>query len=182
MQYIGTAAIETGRLALRKLTVEDTGSCCANWASDALVYRFISDTPKTAAEMRRYLESVEEAYSAEEIYYWGIVERSSGTVIGEIFVDDISRSNEWCEVDYKIGPAFWGKGYVTEALSAVMDYLLHQAGFHRVQAKCRSDNPASERVMQKSGMRKEGILRDWYRLRDGSGFRDIVLYACVNEA
>ena len=58
-----------------------------------------------------------------QTYYWAIVEQASGDVIGEIFVDDFSGRNGWCELDWKVGKAFQGKGYATEAARAVLRYL-----------------------------------------------------------
>ena len=77
---------------------------------------------------------------------------------GEVFVDDFGRRNRWCELDWQIGPAFQGRGYAAEAASAAMEFLLSEAGFHRVQAKCAAENAASLRVMEKLGMRREGVL------------------------
>lgn len=78
---------------------------------------------------------------------------------GEVFVEDFGRRNRWCELDWQIGPAFQGRGYAAEAASAAMEFLLGEAGFHRVQAKCAAENAALLRVMEKLGMRREGVLR-----------------------
>ena len=78
---------------------------------------------------------------------------------GEVFVDDFGRRNRWCELDWRIGSAFQEKGYAAEAASAAMEFLLGEAGFHRVQAKCAAENAALLRVMEKLGMRREGVLR-----------------------
>ena len=85
---------------------------------------------------------------------------------GEVFVDDFGRRNRWCELDWQIGPAFQGRGYAAEAASAAMEFLLSEAGFHRVQAKCAAENAASLRVMEKLGMRREGVLREFFRDRE----------------
>ena len=94
-------------------------------------------------------------------------------------MDDFSPRNRWCELDWKIGKAYWGNGYAAEAATAVIRYLLDQVGFHRVQAKCCVDNSASQRVMQKVGMTKKGVLRDYFFSKNGC-WRDVVLYSLVN--
>ena len=123
--------------------------------------------------------SAEEAYANPETRYWAVVERTGGEVIGEIFVDDFSARNGWCELDWKIGSRFWQKGYATEAAAAVARHLLDAEGFHRIQAKCCVENPASERVMQKIGMTREGTLRGYFRTKDGR-WCDVVLYALID--
>ena len=130
----------------------------------------------TSEELEAFLAGAEEAYVSPAVYYWAIEKRDAPGVIGEIFVDDFSERNRWCEVDYKLGPAFWGLGYAAEALERVIQYLC-SIGFHRIQAKCSVENIASERVMQKVGMHREGILRGYFRRKDSSGYDDVVMYA-----
>ena len=181
MNHSGTVELETERLRLRRFRREDAENCLRNWAADEAVFRFISQTPMSGADVKSFLAGAEEAYADPETYYWAIEKKDTGDVMGEIFVDDFSRRNRWCEVDYKLGPAFWGQGYAVEALRAVTAFLFRQAGFHRVQAKCSVQNEASERVMQKAGMHREGVMREFFRRKDASGYDDVVMYAVLNE-
>lgn len=179
MNHLGTLELETARLRLRRFRPEDAGSCLENWAADERVFRFLSQTPMSRADVEKWLAGAEEAYASPATYYWAIEKREAPGVIGEIFVDDFSERNGWCEIDYKLGPAFWGQGYAAEALAAVMACLFDQVGFHRVQAKCSVGNAASERVMEKAGMHREGVLREYFRRKDGSGYDGVVLYAVL---
>lgn len=95
-------------------------------------------------------------------------------------MDDFGRRNRWCELDWRIGSAFQEKGYAAEAASAAMEFLLGEAGFHRVQAKCAAENAASLRVMEKLGMRREGVLREFFRDRDGR-YHDAAFCARARE-
>ena len=79
----------------------------------------------------------------------------------------------------RVGKAFQGKGYATEAARAVLRYLFGEVSFHRVQAKCCVENTASERVMQRIGMVREGVLRDFFLGRDHRR-HDVVLYAALS--
>lgn len=178
MEQKGTQSLETARLLLRPFRLEDAESCLRNWASDPEVYRWISQKAMTPQEVFQWLSTAEEAYKHPETYYWAIVEKESGEVLGEILVDSFSSRNGWCELDWKIGRPFWGKGYATEAASAVLRYSRDRVGFHRIQAKCCVGNRASERVMQKLGMSKEGVLREYFQVQDGY-WLDVVLYALL---
>lgn len=181
MKHIGTEKLETQRLILRRFEKRDAESCCRNWASHDAVYTYISERPKTSKDMEMFLDGADEAYAALDTYYWAIALKASGEVIGEIFVDEYENRNSWCEIDYKIGPDFWGQGFASESVTAVLRFLFGQVGFHRIQAKCSVENTGSERVLQKAGMRKEGILRGFFRRKDGNGFDDVVLYAVLSE-
>ncbi len=67
-----------------------------------------------------------------------------------------------------------------EATKAAVPYLTKEVGFHRVQAKCCLENMASERVMQKVGMKKEGVFRQLFYGKDGM-FHDVVIYAILAD-
>lgn len=176
MRPQGTEKLETERLLLRPFDPDDAESCIRNWAADPAVYRHISQEPQTPEQVQDWLSTAGEAYGHSETWYWAIVEKTGGEVIGEIFVDDFSARNGWCELDWKIGSNFWHKGYATEAAAAIVRYLLDKVGFHRIQAKCSVENPASERVMQKTGMVREGVLRGYFYTKDNR-WCDVVLYA-----
>lgn len=178
MKRCGTATLFTDRLCLRRFQPTDAGDCLRNWAADPATYRYISGQPQTAQDVAAWLASADAAYANPETYYWAIADRTSDEVVGEIFVDDCSNRNRWCELDWKIGGAFQGKGFATEAARTVIHYLGEEVGFHRVQAKCCAENIASERVMQKLGMTKEGVLHEYF-LNHENRWRDVVLYGLV---
>lgn len=182
MKPSGTVELETPRLRLRRFRPEDAADCLLHWAADGAVFQYISQAPMTRQEAENFLSGAEEAYANPETWYWAIERREISGVIGRIFVDDFSRRSGWCEVDYQLGSAFWGRGYAPEALRAVIAYLFNGEGFHRIQAKCSVQNTASERVMQKVGMEREGILREFFRRKTGPGWDDVVLYAIINRA
>lgn len=179
LKHNGTKCLETQRLILRPFRAEDAESCVRNWAADPDIYRYISQQARTPQDVSQWLSTAEQAYASLETYYWAITETIHGEVIGEIFVDDFSDRNGWCELDWKIGKAYWGNGYAAEAATVVLHYLFNEVGFHRVQAKCCIDNSASERVMQKVGMSKEGVLRDYFLTKDHH-WRDVVLYSLLS--
>lgn len=179
MNHLGTCMLETTRLHLRRFCQEDLEDCLRNWACDPKVFQFISQVPMSRSDCEEFLSGASAAYSSPTTYYWAIEHKSSCSVIGEIFVDDFSERNTWCEINYKIGAAYWGQGIAAEALRAVIFFLLHQVKFHRVQAKCSIHNTASERVMQKAGMRREGLLREYFRCKNSGGYDDVVMYSVL---
>jgi RimJ/RimL family protein N-acetyltransferase len=62
-----------------------------------------------------------------------------------------------CEVGYWVGAPFWGKGYATEALRAVIDHAFTDTGLDALQASARVTNPASRRVLEKCGFQWTGV-------------------------
>lgn len=174
-----TPVLETARLVLSPFAPEDWADCLRNYRADPRMYVWTGGHTETEDEIRQWLAGAAEAYADPDTAYWAVRLRG-GEVIGEVFVDDFGRRNRWCELDWRIGPAFQKKGYATEAASAAMEFLLSEAGFHRVQAKYAAENAASLRVMEKLGMRREGVLREFFRDREGR-YHDVVLCARVRE-
>ena len=85
------------------------------------------------------------------------------------------------EVGYCYGSSFWGHGYATEALRRVIEYFLNDCGFYLVEAKHLSANPASGRVMEKAGMKKEAILRKRMLNKVTKELDDIVYYSITKD-
>ena len=83
------------------------------------------------------------------------------------------------EVAYSLGKAYWNKGYMTEALKAVLVFGLKTVGINRIEAYHAINNPGSGKVLQKSGMRYEGRLRQKYKSH--MGFEDCDMYAVLKS-
>ena len=178
MHHTGTQLLQSQRLLLRPFQLSDADSCVNNWATDPATYRYLSQEPRTPQQVCDWLSTAKQAYASPETYYWAIVEKSSNQVVGEIFVDDFSSRNRWCELDWKVGQRVQSNGYATQAAMLVLNYLRNEVGFHRIQAKCCVENHASQRVMEKLGMVPEGVLHDFFLGKDGR-WMDVVMYALL---
>jgi RimJ/RimL family protein N-acetyltransferase len=148
--------LETERLLLRRFERSDAESMFRNWASDPDVVRFLPyDACLTLEDTKRRIDRwigyfAEAAPGAWEPF--AIVLKSSGDVIGTIDYAEYDRKARSAEVGYQIGKAWWGSGYATEALGAVLKHCFETVGMRRVWADHDTRNPASGRVMQKAGM------------------------------
>ena len=103
-----------------------------------------------------------------------------GEIIGQICVVGLNEKYSSCEVGYNVGRLFWGKGIMTEALKVVISYLFSDIGMNRIEAKHNTLNLASGRVMQKSGMKHEGILRQVQVDKNGH-FKDLAIYSILKS-
>jgi RimJ/RimL family protein N-acetyltransferase len=87
------------------------------------------------------------------------------------------------ELGYVLGRAHWRRGFMSEALRAVVGALLAQGGIHRVWAVCDVENVASARVLEKAGLTREGMLRRWSFHPNVSDVpRDCYVYAAIPHA
>jgi RimJ/RimL family protein N-acetyltransferase len=106
---------------------------------------------------------------------WAVVRRQDDRLIGACGLT-IERDHDRAELGYWIGKPYWGNGYATEAAAALVRYAF-ASGLNRVMARHFRGNVASGRVMQKIGMRQEGVMRQ--HIRRWGQLEDIVIYAVL---
>ena len=176
----GTQTIETHRLILRQYRIGDAEDMFNNWASDPEVTRFLTWPPHASVEVTRtLLNNWIQRYENGDYFNWAIEWKESGRVIGNISVVKFNEATESADMGYCMSRAFWGRGIMPEALQAVMDYLFDVVGVRRVAACHDVNNPKSGRVMEKAGMKTEGILRG--AGKNNLGICDEVWHAAVRS-
>jgi RimJ/RimL family protein N-acetyltransferase len=83
------------------------------------------------------------------------------------------------EIGYWVGRDYWNRGYATEATLALIKYGFEELMLQRIQARYFLRNPASKRVMEKSGMQYEGVLRKYVLVR--GSFEDLGVYSILKS-
>ncbi len=172
------AILETTRLVLRPYQATDAAHV-QRLAGD----RRIADTtaniphpyPDGAAE--RWIAELEPAFNAGKKITFAVTLRNTGELIGTVGLHDISRTHARAQLGYWIAVDRWGKGYCTEAVNRLVRYACDQFGITRIAAQCLARNPASARVMEKAGLRREGLLVRHERKH--GAFEDLLLYGLV---
>lgn len=172
-----TPRLVTKRLVLDRLTMADVPQV-ARWLSSDAVCRGLlllpHRSPEEYAEMIRRV--IEQYDTAEDYFQWAI--RENGVCIGRMSLV-VNRRHQGGTVAYSLAERVWGKGYMTEALTRVIDFAFDELGLNRIEGDHFAENPASGRVMEKSGMKKEGYARQKY-CKEGV-FHDAVLYAVLKS-
>lgn len=180
MRPVGTKEIETTNLLLRRLGVGDTAALHRNWAVFDESYRYLRLEPLVDAKATRaFIERTARGYKNPDLYHWAIVEKQSGEPIGLCSLSTLSEHDETGTYAVTIGKPFWGKGYASEAVSALLSYAFFEVGYNRIEAYHAVDNPASGAVMEKCGFTHEGRARQKYK--SSQGFEDCELYAILRE-
>ena len=181
MNHIGTQTIETERLILRKVQIDDVEQMYSNWAKDPENVKYVTwSAHKNIDETKKVISDWISEYKNPNCYRWMITLRSNSSVIGNIDVIDSSDENECCEIGYVLSKKYWNNGYMTEALHSVLNYLFKKVGFHRIQLRHDVDNIASGRVMEKNGLKFEGIIRDARKTNRGT-WCDTCLYSILEH-
>ena len=180
MKHIGTKKIETERLILRHYAVADAEFMYRDWASDPEVTKYLTWPTHTCVEdSKAILEEWVGDYERNSFYLWAIEPKGLDQPIGSISVVEINEAANWVEIGYCIGRNWWHRGYVSEALKALIAFFFEEVGVGRIQARHDPRNIHSGAVMRKCGMTCEGILRR--ADRNNQGICDAAIYSILRE-
>jgi ribosomal-protein-alanine N-acetyltransferase len=171
--------IESERLILRQVTLEDAPDFFA-CQSDPDVFRYAGRSEETFLESAQHMLNILfKRHQEQTMLSWAIVLKENLRFVGRFQIEEWSDENHRAAVGYLLGKQYWGKGYATEVLLAVIAYLFEQTTVNRIDTFAWSENIASTRVMEKAGMRFEGLARQ-KRFAKGA-FRDLKSYAILRE-
>ncbi|HEV2630932.1 MAG TPA: GNAT family N-acetyltransferase [Pseudolabrys sp.] len=148
--------LETKRLALRAPRLEDAKSVAA-LANDRRIAENTARIPHPyrMTDAEGFISGANKAGHAVFL-----ITLRDGTIVGAC---GIVSEDETPELGYWLGVPYWGNGYATEALHAVVDYAFTDLGHEALQAGARVTNPASRRVLEKCGFQWTGV--GLYRIR-----------------
>ena len=181
MNHVGTKQIETARLILRKWEMEDAALSYSNWTHDPDVFEFTRISPHQNVEnTKAFIESTLSIYDELDTYRWVIVLKENKNPIGTIGIGAVNEYDQVCGFGYTIGKTYWNKGYMTEALKAVIHFAFIEVGYNRMEAYHSIRNIPSGKVMKKAGMSYEGRAKQKYKSISGI-FEDCDMYAIIKE-
>ena len=181
LNHKGTKTIETDRLILRPFAMDDAPAMYRNWASDDAVTKHMTWPTHASVEVSKMvLSDWTASYAKDDYYQWAIVLKENGPEpIGSISAVHIHEEIDGAVMGYCMGRTHWGKGIMTEALTALIDFFFTEVGVNRIEADHDPNNPASGRVMEKSGMIYEGTLRQ--AGRSNQGIIDVSRWAILRQ-
>lgn len=173
--------LETERLRLRRMEAADA----------PLIYDYMTDPeiaantasipyPYPAGGAEHFIAMCQEALENEEGYHFAIARRSDDLFLGIISLagDHLHTEHSRAEIGYWLGKPHRLQGYTSEAARRLLRFGFEVVGLHRIYARFYTFNPASRRVMEKSGMTYEGTLRG-HMFKDGR-FIDVGYCGALN--
>lgn len=148
-------------MILRELRFEDEDPIFRNF-SDEEVVRFVMPPLQNRAEARDLLAGLINGFVKQEQIFWAITLKENGAFLGTVSYEGF-RSDARGEIGYDLGRAYWGKGYMREALEEVIRYGFEDLGLREIEALIDPRNTRSIRQVEKLGFsfarEKEGEFR-----------------------
>lgn len=158
MKHCGTQELETERLVLRRLSIDDSEMMFNRQVTQYLRWNAHRSWGETAETLNEW----EKHYDDPAFYQWGITDKHTEVLFGTISLFpapalkmgwhlNTERLGPAWEVGYALGRKWWNKGYATEALCTVRDYWFDTVGADWLAAVHANENIASSAVLQKAG-------------------------------
>lgn len=177
--------IATSRLFLRPFRFDDAFDLQRLANDQAIADTTISiPHPYELQYAQQWIAKHKDEYDQKRAVHFAIVLQASQELIGATELRDIDLEHLQAELGFWIARSakadissrsHWGRGFASEAAETLLDYGFNQLGIHRIYAHHLVRNPASGRILEKLGLRQEGLMID--RTRKWGVFEDVVLRA-----
>lgn len=171
--------IETERLILRSLREGDAEDLF-DYASEAKVSRFMPwEAHRTIEDSKEFIAFVLNAYKQKNKLTWAIELKTDEKMIGTIdFVKWLPKHSRG-EIAYTLSHRYWGKGFTAEAVKALLEFGFTEMQLNKIEAPIVPDNFQSQRVLEKAGMKFEGVARQHFRIK--GKLVDLAQYSILKE-
>lgn len=179
MEYAAFEELKTVQLNLRRIRREDAAAFFRFAGSKAVTKYMFWKPHETIGESVSSIEKTISRYEAGNCWRWGIALKETDELIGIIDLLGIKETDRSCTFAYMISEEFWGRGFATGALSAVLGFAFGRLGLETVWGEHFGPNAASGAVMRKAGMRYTGTEVGKYE-KNGEIF-DVPQYRITRE-
>lgn len=171
--------LKTERLTLRPFNLGDAKEVqrqAGNAKVAAMTALIPHPYPDGAAE--DWISKHQQWFSDGMSVEWAIENSESKSLIGCMSLG-VNKAHQRAEIAYWIGEESWSKGYCSEAAKAAIKYAFEELKLNKITSAHMAENPASGKVMQKAGMKQEGVLlQNFYK---NGRFVDMVVYGLLKE-
>jgi RimJ/RimL family protein N-acetyltransferase len=146
----------TERLLLRDITIDDK-LAIFDYRSDSETNKFQSWIPETLEDVDSFIQRNNKEFNQPESWYQVLItDKETKAVIGDVGIHFFGSENLQVELGITLNKNFHGKGYASEALKGVINFLFNDLKKHRIMASINPDNIDSLNLMERIGFRKEG--------------------------
>lgn len=150
--------LQTARLALRQVCANDAKALMAVFGDPDVTITTDIDPFERVEQVTEFMVALNRRYESKQAIRWAITLKGDDTLIGTVGYNYFNEESGRCEIGYDLARALWNKGYITEAVRAVVNFGFERLAVNRIEATTNLFNVGSIRVLHKVGFREEGIL------------------------
>jgi len=166
-------------VSLRQLQYKDIHTMPRLVTTHVVQYLVHMPYPYGREDARRFINKSRRNFRLKKELNFAIDLIENDNLVGVISLQKIDNINKSGQIGYWVGKKYWNMGLASESINLVINYAFLVLQLHKVYANVLTTNRASIRVLEKNGLKKEGILRDSIYKFDK--FFDVVLYYKLNS-
>lgn len=129
------------------------------------------------AQAEKFIGETRSGFRDRTLLEWGIVETGSGQLIGTCAYSSWDQIHRRAEIGFALRRDRWGKDFMKELLAAFIPFGFEELDLHRIEADVDPRNSASIRLLEQFGFRREGCLRERYRIN--GELQDALFYGLI---
>lgn len=165
--------LETKRLIIRPLTIEDKYELF-EYRRDKETNKYQGWIPETIEDVEVFIGKTSKLINIPETWFQCvIIEKETQKIVGDLGIHFIDTENKQVEIGCTLNKIFQNKGFATESIKQVIDYLFHELNKHRIITTIDPLNINSIRLVQRIGFRKEAHLVESFFL-NGKWFDELI--------
>ncbi|CEG25325.1 GNAT family N-acetyltransferase [Bacillus sp. B-jedd] len=171
--------LETKRLILRKVTKDDANSILKYLSNEEVMKYYGLEPFKSINDALDEIAWYQSLQNNKTGIRWGITLKEQGDVIGSCGFHNIVSHHFRTEIGFELSEDQWGRGIAAEAVGAIISYGFQQMNFQRIEALIEPPNLSSQKLVEKLGFIREGLLRN-YEFTRGK-FDDLFMYSLLKQ-
>lgn len=170
--------LKTKRLELVEITDEHLIDLFNLFGDEDVVRFYNMGKYSDLSDGQKFVDWYRNRYRDGLAIRWGISLKGKTDIIGTAGFNNYTAYHR-ANIGYDLQKVYWNRGYVTEALEAIIAFGFSTLKVNRIEAEVMQGNVSSERVLEKLGFTKEGVLRQWMLWNDT--YYDMSMYSILKE-
>ncbi len=152
--------INTPRLVLRESHGSDAQALYEIFSNPKVVRYWDHPVWTDKSQAADLIQSAQEGFSEYKLFAWSAILKESAKVVGTCSLFDYSQEHKTAEIGYALHPGYWGQGYTSEILPALVDFGFCRLDLNRIHAETDPRNVGSIKALIKMGFQHEGRIRE----------------------
>jgi len=177
--------MRSDRLYFREFGEADFSLFYSIFSNEAIMKYALMDKADSEEDLVPYFQNILKNNGTTDnrsVFEYAVFDQTGRRFIGFADAGIVKKNGDGgsAEIGYFLHPEFWGQGYATEIANCLIKFCFDQLGVHRVFARCNANNANSEKVMIKTGMKREGEFRK-VRYKNGGWDNELQYSILVEE-
>ncbi|PWN64460.1 GNAT family N-acetyltransferase [Chryseobacterium oncorhynchi] len=171
--------LETERLILRQLTLNDSEDLFEYFSQDEVMEYYDLDTFKTLEDAQHIIQHFNSEFKERKGFRWALELKSEKKVIGTCGYHNWYHEHFKAEIGYELNPLYWQQSFMKEAILPILTFGFESMRLHRVDAFIDPANISSEKLLSSLNFQEEGTMRDYFF--EKGKFVDAKLFGLINK-